>query len=55
LYAALNGQGVLRAWVQGTDDVTHAAISNLRLSEGRNFRISGVYSEHAGCSAMESR
>jgi hypothetical protein len=40
LYIYLNGQGVLRAWVQGTDDVSHTAISNLVLSEGRNFRIS---------------
>jgi len=29
LYAALNGQGVLRAYVQGTDDLSRAAISNL--------------------------
>jgi hypothetical protein len=28
LYAALNGAGALRAYVQGTDDVSHAAISN---------------------------
>lgn len=28
LYSALNGQGVLRAYVQGTDDVGHAALSN---------------------------
>jgi hypothetical protein len=27
LYAAI-GAGNLRAWVQGTDDVSHAAISN---------------------------
>ena len=28
LYAYLNGQGGVRAYVQGTDDVSHAAISN---------------------------
>ena len=28
LYAALNGAGALRPYVQGTDDVSHAAISN---------------------------
>ena len=28
LYVYLNGQGVLRAWVQGADDVGHAALSN---------------------------
>jgi hypothetical protein len=28
LYAALNGAGVLRAYVQGQDDVGHAALSN---------------------------
>jgi hypothetical protein len=28
LYTYLNGQGVLRPYVQGTDDVSHAAISN---------------------------
>ena len=31
LYVYLNAQGVLQAWVQGTDDVGHAAISNLVL------------------------
>jgi len=47
LYAYLNGQGALRAWVLGTDDVSHAAISNLALSEGLNLRIPEVevYSE----------
>jgi hypothetical protein len=46
-YAYLNGQGALRAYQQGTDDVSHAAISNLVLSNGRNFRVSEaqVYSE----------
>ena len=29
LYAALNGAGALRAYVQGTDDLSRAAISNL--------------------------
>jgi hypothetical protein len=29
LYTYLNGQGALRPYVQGTDDVSHAAISNL--------------------------
>ena len=33
LYTYLNGQGALRPYVQGTDDVSHAAISNLPLSE----------------------
>jgi hypothetical protein len=33
LYTYLNGQGALRLYVQGTDDVSHAAISNLLLSE----------------------
>jgi hypothetical protein len=28
LYSYLNGQGAVRAYVQGTDDVSHAAISN---------------------------
>ena len=28
LYSYLNGQGAMRAYVQGTDDVSHAAISN---------------------------
>jgi hypothetical protein len=28
LYTYLNGQGGVRAYVQGTDDVSHAAISN---------------------------
>jgi hypothetical protein len=28
LYAALNGTGALRLYQQGTDDVSHAAISN---------------------------
>jgi hypothetical protein len=28
LYTALNGAGVLRAYVQGQDDVGHAALSN---------------------------
>lgn len=28
VYAALNGAGALRAYVQGQDDVGHAAISN---------------------------
>ena len=28
LYSYLNGQGVLRPYQQGTDDVSHAAISN---------------------------
>lgn len=28
LYAALNGAGVLRAYVPGTDDVGHAALAN---------------------------
>ena len=28
LYTYLNGQGVLRPYVQGTDDVSHAAISD---------------------------
>jgi hypothetical protein len=28
LYTFLNGQGALRAYVQGTDDVSRAAISN---------------------------
>jgi hypothetical protein len=28
LYAALNGAGALRPYQQGTDDVSHAAISN---------------------------
>jgi hypothetical protein len=28
LYGVLNGAGVLRAWVQGSDDVNHAALSN---------------------------
>ncbi len=28
LYTYLNGQGAVRAYVQGTDDVSHAAISN---------------------------
>jgi hypothetical protein len=28
LYSYLNGQGALRAYVQGTDDASHAAISN---------------------------
>jgi hypothetical protein len=28
LYAWLNGQGVLRVYQQGADDVSHAAISN---------------------------
>lgn len=28
LYTALNGAGVLRAYVPGTDDVGHAALSN---------------------------
>ena len=28
LYAALNGAGALRPYVQGTDDVSHASISN---------------------------
>jgi len=28
LYAALNGAGALRPYVQDTDDVSHAAISN---------------------------
>jgi hypothetical protein len=31
LYVALNAAGALRAYQQGTDDVSHAAISNLRL------------------------
>jgi hypothetical protein len=29
LYAALNGAGALRAWVQGQDDIGHAALANL--------------------------
>jgi hypothetical protein len=33
LYTYLNGQGVLRPYVQGSDDVSHAAISNLGLAE----------------------
>jgi hypothetical protein len=33
LYSYLNGAGALRAYVQGTDDVSHAAISNLGLIE----------------------
>ena len=33
LYTYLNGQGALRPYVQSTDDVSHAAISNLLLSE----------------------
>jgi hypothetical protein len=33
LYTHLNGQGVLLPYQQGTDDVSHAAISNLLLSE----------------------
>ena len=28
LYTYLNGQGALRARVQGTDDVSHAALAN---------------------------
>jgi hypothetical protein len=28
LYTYLNGQGALRPYVQGTDDIGHAAISN---------------------------
>jgi hypothetical protein len=28
LYSYLNGQGALRPYQQGTDDVSHAAISN---------------------------
>jgi hypothetical protein len=28
LYTFLNGQGVLRAWVQGADNVSHAATGN---------------------------
>jgi hypothetical protein len=28
LYASLNGAGALRAYQQGTDDVSHAAIGN---------------------------
>lgn len=28
LYAYLNGQGALRAFVQGTDDVGHGALAN---------------------------
>jgi hypothetical protein len=33
LYTYLNGQGALRPYQHGTDDVSHAAISNLPLSE----------------------
>jgi hypothetical protein len=46
-YSYLNGAGALRPYQQGTDGVSHAAISNLVLSEGRNFRLSEVqvYSE----------
>ena len=44
----------MRAYIQGSDDVSHAAISNLALSEGLNLRTSEeqVYSEQAGCSVM---
>ena len=33
LYGYLDGQGALRAYQQGTDDVSYAAISNLALAE----------------------
>jgi hypothetical protein len=57
LYGYLNGAGALRPYVQGSDDVSHAAISNLVLSEGRNFRASEVqlHSDRPDVTAMESR
>jgi hypothetical protein len=33
LYSYLNGQGVLRTYQQGADDVSHAALANLMLAK----------------------